>query len=205
MITEDETRRYFAKFQNGDIDAKNIIAKEHLNLVYHIVNKFSNVDHIDKDDLISLGYIGYVKAINSFNLTKNNKFATYACTCILNEIKMELRKNRINTINIDNNILKNLKCDKADKYVYELEDNQLHEFIINYINTLDEIDQKIIKLYFGLEDNDRYTQREITKKLNLSSQGLTSKKIKKILNNIKNHLDENAYIFKDDDKSLIKK
>lgn len=206
MISDKETRDYFIKFKNGDINALNIIAKEHINLVYHIVNKYNNIDYIDKEDLISLGLLGYTKALHSFNLNKNNKFTTFAYICITNELNMEIRKRRIITVSIDDdNFFNAIKCDIAEKFIYNIEDKQLNNFLVNCIGNLPELEQQIIKLYFGLGNYKRHTQAEIKCILNLSSQGLVSRKIKKSLSNIRKTLLENNYTFNDDDNSLTKK
>jgi len=89
-LTEDEERALFARFKSGDEKAKNELITRNLRLVAHIIKKF-NPQTKDADDLISIGTVGLIKAIESFDYNKGNRLATYAAKCIENEILMHLR------------------------------------------------------------------------------------------------------------------
>ena len=92
-LTEKEEQYYLQRLQEGDEEAKNILIERNLRLVAHIVKKFDNTGE-DVDDFISIGTIGLIKAINTFDQAKKIRLATYAARCIENEILMHLRSTR---------------------------------------------------------------------------------------------------------------
>ena len=92
-LSEKEEQVYLDRLKNGDEDAKNVLVERNLRLVAHIVKKFDNTGE-DIDDLISIGTIGLIKAINTFDIGKKIRLATYAARCIENEILMHLRSTR---------------------------------------------------------------------------------------------------------------
>ena len=92
-LTPDEEREYLEKYMAGDEDARNILIERNLRLVAHICKKY-NIPNLDTDDLISIGTIGLIKGINTFNLDKGVRLATYASRCIDNEILMYLRSSK---------------------------------------------------------------------------------------------------------------
>lgn len=92
-LSEKEEQIYLDRLKNGDETAKNILIERNLRLVAHIVKKFDNTGE-DVDDLISIGTIGLIKAINTFDVAKKIRLATYAARCIENEILMHLRSTR---------------------------------------------------------------------------------------------------------------
>ena len=89
---EDE-KKYLIKMKQGDKEAKNILIERNLRLVAHVAKKYASTN-IDQDDLISIGSIGLIKGINSFDMDKNFKLATYVAKCIENEILMYIRSNK---------------------------------------------------------------------------------------------------------------
>ena len=91
-LSLEEERKHFKKFKEGDLDSKNILITHNLRLVAHIVKKYSGAG--EADDLISIGSIGLIKAINSFELSKGTQLSTYAARCIENEILMYIRLNK---------------------------------------------------------------------------------------------------------------
>ena len=90
-LSSAEEREYINKFKSGDLNAKNILIERNLRLVVHIAKKFSSIKEVE--DLISVGTIGLIKGIESFDYNKGTKLATYAARCIENEILMYLRRN----------------------------------------------------------------------------------------------------------------
>lgn len=92
-LTEKEEQLYLARLKNGEEKAKHVLIERNLRLVAHIVKKFDNTGE-DVDDLISIGTIGLIKAINTFDMAKKIRLATYAARCIENEILMHLRSTR---------------------------------------------------------------------------------------------------------------
>ena len=92
-LTQDEEKMYLERMKNGDEEARNILIERNLRLVAHISKKYSSTN-VDQDDLISIGSIGLIKGINSFDMDKSFKLATYIAKCIENEILMYLRSNK---------------------------------------------------------------------------------------------------------------
>ncbi|HOC09696.1 MAG TPA: sigma-70 family RNA polymerase sigma factor, partial [Bacillota bacterium] len=92
-LTEEEEKLFLKLYEQGDETAKNILIERNLRLVAHIVKKYSNIGR-DADDLISIGTIGLIKAITTFDHSKGTRLATYAARCIENEILMTIRSNK---------------------------------------------------------------------------------------------------------------
>jgi RNA polymerase sporulation-specific sigma factor len=89
-LSEEEEMKYLKKYMKGDEDARNILIERNLRLVAHVCKKY-NIPNVDNEDLISIGTIGLIKGINTFNTDKGVRLATYAARCIENEILMHLR------------------------------------------------------------------------------------------------------------------
>lgn len=92
-LTAEEEKIYLERFSNGDEEARNILIEKNLRLVAHVCKKY-NIPNLEQDDMISLGTIGLIKGINSFNLDKGVRLATYVARCIENEILMYLRSTK---------------------------------------------------------------------------------------------------------------
>lgn len=92
-LTAEEEKIYLERFANGDEEARNILIEKNLRLVAHVCKKY-NIPNLEQDDIISLGTIGLIKGINSFNLDKGVRLATYVARCIENEILMYLRSTK---------------------------------------------------------------------------------------------------------------
>lgn len=161
-LTAAEEKEYLEKYMSGDEDARNILIERNLRLVAHICKKY-NIPNLDTDDLISIGTIGLIKGINTFNLDKGVRLATYASRCIDNEILMYLRSakklssevylnepigkdkddNEISLIDILENEDKNVE-DEIDLKM------KIKELYRKIRNVLKEREQLIIELRFGL-------------------------------------------------------
>lgn len=89
-LSPEEEADYLARYQNGDMEARNMLIEHNLRLVAHVAKKYQSPDY-DSDDLISIGIIGLIKAVTTFDSTKNSRLATYAARCIENELLMMLR------------------------------------------------------------------------------------------------------------------
>lgn len=98
-LSDEDEAFYLLRVQKGDLDARNILIEHNLRLVAHIGKKFDSVGD-DKDDIISIGTIGLIKAINTFDSEKGTKLATYAARCIENEILMHLRATKKNKVEV---------------------------------------------------------------------------------------------------------
>ena len=179
-LTLEEEKMYFEKFKNGDNKAKEILINHNLRLVAHIVKKYSNSSK-EADDLISVGAIGLIKAINSYSSEKGAQLSTYAARCIENEILMLFRANKKhkNNVSLEESIgtekdgneimLADVICDNEKDTVEIVENNILTEKLINLIkDSLSEREYKILCLRYGIGGRVAYTQREVAKKLGIS-------------------------------------
>ena len=179
-LTPEEERYYLERLKQGDMEAKSILVSHNLRLVAHIVKKYSNSSK-DADDLISVGAIGLIKAINSYSLDKGAQLSTYAARCIENEILMLFRANKKHQGNIsleetigtekDGNeiMLADVICDLDTDVLEMVESNILTEKLINIIkNSLSEREYKILCMRYGIGGQVAYTQREVAKKLGIS-------------------------------------
>lgn len=178
-LTSSEEKEYINRFKSGDLNAKNILIERNLRLVVHIAKKFSSIKEVE--DLISVGTIGLIKGIESFDYTKGTKLATYASRCIENEILMLIRNSKKNKnevflqepIGVDkegNEIsLIDILNGGEDTIVDIVEQKLAIKKMYNKLNDiLSEKEQIIIKLRYGLIDGKIKTQKEIAKKLNIS-------------------------------------
>ena len=161
-LTQEEEKEYLEKYMNGDEEARNVLIERNLRLVAHICKKY-NIPNLEIEDLISIGTIGLIKGINTFNLEKNVRLATYASRCIENEILMYLRStkklgaevylnepigkdkddNEISLIDILENDEKNIE----EEIDFKLKMKQIYEKIKSVLKAREQI---IIELRFGL-------------------------------------------------------
>jgi len=178
-LPEEEEAKQLRLFAEGDENARNVLVEHNLRLVAHIVKKFENTGE-DSEDLISIGTIGLIKAIESFSVSKGTKLATYAARCIENEILMHLRslkKTRkdvslhdpIGTDKEGNEItLIDVLGTETDEVLDEVQLKLEKIKIYNRLQFLDEREQEVIRGRFGLPDGEEKTQREIAEELGIS-------------------------------------
>ena len=178
LSAEDE-EKYLKLWKNKDYKAREILIEHNLRLVAHIVKKFENTK-IDKDDLLSIGSFGLIKAIDSYNFSSNTKLATYAARCIENEILMYLRsikKHKDVTslyapIGEDKEgneiILYDIIEDPSPSPTSTILKEEYYQKIYEGLETLSEIEIEIISRRFGLFNKPVETQREIAKSMNIS-------------------------------------
>lgn len=178
-LGEKEEEKYLAKLKAGDEAAKSMLIERNLRLVAHIVKKFDNTGE-DMDDLISIGTIGLIKAINTFDSDKKIRLATYSARCIENEILMHLRSTRrmrsevslYDPIGVDkegNEIVLLDILGTDGNIVEETVENQCENERLNQqISTLSQREKLVLNMRFGIPDGDRKTQRDIAKKLGIS-------------------------------------
>ncbi|MDD6620713.1 MAG: RNA polymerase sporulation sigma factor SigK [Eubacteriales bacterium] len=198
-LSPKEEKEMLEKMKNGDKNARAILIERNLRLVSHIVKKYYSKTN-DTDDLISIGTIGLIKAIDSFNSDKGTKLATYASRCIENEILMYFRAGK--KLSNDVYLSDALEVDK-DGNPLTIEDtisspNDLAEDLEKKIqwekaaklisHMEDEREKEIIILRYGLNNKKPLTQREVAQRLNIS-RSYVSRIEKKVLNDIKNQLD----------------
>ncbi|WP_062198782.1 RNA polymerase sporulation sigma factor SigK [Massilibacterium senegalense] len=178
-LPSHEEKKYIDEMLKGNVAARNKLIEHNLRLVAHIVKKFDNTKE-DKEDLISIGTIGLIKAIESYTPGKGTKLATYASRCIENEILMCLRatKKTKKDISIHDRIgqdkegneitlMEVLKNDEVD-IVEKLQQHFDQEKVYRFLNILDKREQLVIIERFGLHDKKEKTQREIAKQLGIS-------------------------------------
>ena len=163
--------------EDGDVNAKNELIEHNLRLVAHVVKKYYTAD--DQDDLISIGTIGLIKAINTFKPDKKIRLATYAARCIENEILMHFRNNKKYSQDVyisdpidtdkNGNALTLIDIIADDSNIEEEIDTKikLQKLRVILNGTLDERELKIIKMRYGIGTKE-LTQREIAKKLGIS-------------------------------------
>ena len=179
-LTPEEEKVCLEKMKNGDEEARNILIERNLRLVAHVAKKYSS-SNVDQDDLISIGSIGLIKGINSFDVNKSFKLATYVAKCIENEILMYLRskKKRASDVYLNEPIGKD-KDDNEVTLQEVLENNDRNvedevdlKFKIKKLyekmkKTLKDREKVIIELRFGLNGTKPKTQKEIAKMMNIS-------------------------------------
>ena len=179
LSSEDE-RIYLEKFRDGDEKARNILIEHNLRLVAHVAKKYSNTN-IDQDDLISIGTIGLIKGINTYNIERNFKLATYVARCIENEILMFLRSTKklgaevylnepIGKDKDDNVVTLQEVLENDDKNIEDEVDlrfkiKKLYEKIKKILK---DREKTIIELRFGLNGEKPKTQYEIASQLGIS-------------------------------------
>ncbi len=178
-LSAKEEREYLIKASEGDIEARNKLVEHNLRLVAHIIKKYYSSQN-DQDDLVSIGTIGLIKAINTFDINKKIKLSSYASRCIENEILMHFRNIKktsqdislneaidtdkdgnplslIDVLSTDDNILESLNTKLNVNKIYEYLDSEL-----------DDREKKVIILRYGLNGEEPITQREVAKILGVS-------------------------------------
>ena len=178
-LSDEDEKKYIEKMKNGDVDARNKLIEHNLRLVAHIVKKF-DYKNIDQDDLISIGTIGLIKGVDTFNKSHGTKITTYCAKCIENEILMYFRSNNKTNKNISINesigfdkegneitILDILKLPTPD-YVEEISEKDNIKLLKEYFNVLTDREKEIISKRYGLNNQDELTQKEIAKNYKIS-------------------------------------
>jgi len=180
LSSEDE-KKYLDKYKKtGDEEARNILVERNLRLVAHVCKKYCNTN-VDQDDLISIGTIGLIKGINSFNIEKGSKLSTYVSRCIDNEILMHLRatkkigaevylnepigKDKDDNVVTLQEVLENDERSIEDAVDLKMKIKKLYEQIGR---VLKEREKTIIELRFGLSGNKPKTQNEIASMMGIS-------------------------------------
>lgn len=170
---------YLKRSKEGDLEARNILVEYNLRLVAHIIKKYNNYER-DMDDLLSIGTIGLIKAINTYDIEKGNRLVTYASRCIENELLMMLRQERkcsrefslyepIGTDKEGNeiNLLDIIEADSKDISEHIILEDNIYE-LKSAIKKLNNREYLVLSLRYGLENNQPLTQREVATKLQIS-------------------------------------
>lgn len=200
-LTLQEEKEYLIKYKNGDVDAKSVLVEHNLRLVAHIIKKYVSSPE-EQDDLISIGTIGLIKAVNSFDESKGIKLATYASKCIENEVLMYFRSQKkfsqdisinepIDTDSEGNPLtLMDIICTEdtiSDDIDKKMTIRKLYKFIEELEN---EREKTIIIMRYGLYGTKPRTQKEIAKILRIS-RSYVSRIEKKVLIELGNKFKKN--------------
>lgn len=194
-LSREEEVDLVRKVRSGDMQARATMIERNLRLVVYIARKFENTG-ISIEDLISIGTIGLIKAVNSFNPDKNIKLATYASRCIENEILMVLRKtNRLKlevsfdeplNTDWDGNelLLSDILGTDPDLVSRDLDSSIEKEMLYDAIRTLNPREKDIVSLRYGLGDKKEHTQKEVADMMGIS-QSYISRLEKRIIEKLK--------------------
>lgn len=198
-LDEEEEQMYLKKFKEGDKSAKSILIERNLRLVAHIVKKYS-FPNKDVDELISIGTVGLIKAIDSFDSSKGTRLATYASRCIENEILMLFRNNKKqksevylqDPIGVDKEgnefCLMDILSSEKDSVLDKVESNlQVRALYKKLGESLTSRESSILIMRYGLIDGKCKTQREIARNLGIS-RSYVSRIEKKALKKLKKEL-----------------
>ena len=179
-LTPSEEKYYMQKYTEGDLQAKHVLIERNLRLVAHVIKKYQYLDE-DPEDLISIGTIGLIKAVVTFNPDKGNRLAAYASKCVENEILMYLRAKKKTSKEIslyepigtdrEGNEIKLydiIETDEADvPEKINLKEN-IQKLYDKVENELSQRERLVLKLRYGLYNGEEYTQREIARQLGIS-------------------------------------
>ena len=179
-LSAEEEQYYLQRYLEGDLEAKHILIERNLRLVAHVIKKYQHLEE-NPEDLISIGTIGLIKAIITFNPEKNNKLGTYAARCIENEILMLLRTKKKHSKEVslyepigtdrDGNeiqLFDIIEADEADaqtKITLKDDIRLLYEKIESELSPRERL---VLKMRYGLYNQEEYTQREIADQLGIS-------------------------------------
>ena len=200
-LENDEVIQYIKKAHNGDLQARKKVIIHNIRLVLSIVLKKYNNTPYDKEELVSVGFLGLIHAIDTFDIEKKFKFSTYASVCVRYEINNFMKKERKHISNKSlNEYLKNdseaeeftledALVDESVDFVRGFEIKEHNKLIRELVDKLPDKNRDIILLYFGFNDGKRYTQDEIAKKFNID-QSYVSRLIKINVKKIKEELIE---------------
>lgn len=193
--TKEEEQELIKRLGEGDQSARNTLIERNLRLVVYLAKRFENTG-INIEDLISIGTIGLIKAIGTFQADKNIKLATYASRCIENEILMHLRKvsNQKSELSFDEPLntdwdgnellLSDIMGTAPDIVIQPIEADVDKQLLYQALNLLDSRDRYIITLRFGLGGQKEQTQKEVADRLGIS-QSYISRLEKKIMSRMK--------------------
>ena len=201
-LSPSEEKYYIQKYTEGDLEAKHILIERNLRLVAHVIKKYQNLEE-DPEDLISIGTIGLIKAVVTFNPDKGNRLAAYASRCVENEILMYLRSKKkagkevplyepIGTDREGNeirlyDIIETEEDDIPDKIHLKENIQILYEKVENELSSREKL---VLKMRYGLYNGEEYTQREIARQLGIS-RSYVSRIEKSAVEKLREHFKDN--------------
>ena len=192
-LEREDEERAIAALDRGDEAARRLLIEHNLRLVVYLAKRFENTG-VNLEDLISIGTIGLIKAVNTFNSEKRIKLATYASRCIENEILMHLRKTEVSfdeplNTDWDGNelLLSDVLGTDEDEVCRALEDDAERRVLMKAVSSLEGREREIILLRFGLLDGREYTQKEAAARLGIS-QSYISRLEKRIIEQLRREM-----------------
>lgn len=197
-LTPEQEKALLTRMMAGDAAARDDLITHNLRLVVYLAKKYEN-SGVPQEDMISIGTIGLIKAVNTYRADKNTKLATYASRCIENEILMVLRKNagQRSEISIDEPLntdwdgnellLSDILGTEPDCVMRPIEDDVDRELLAHSIQQLTEREQQIISMRFGLGGRDELTQKEVADIMGIS-QSYISRLEKRIIGRLKKEM-----------------
>lgn len=205
-LSEDEEVKYLLESKEGNIESRNKLITHNLRLVVYIAKKFESTK-INIEDLISIGSLGLIKAVQTFKLEKNIKLATYASRCIENEILMHLRKTQKSrqdvsldeVLNIDSEgnemVLADILCSTDDQALDEMTKAEDKKRLFLAIESLNKKEKEIISMRYGLFGREEMTQKEVADYMGIS-QSYISRLEKRIIDKIRHFITEDVELIK---------
>ena len=199
-LSRDEENELLERYGNGDMSVKSVLIEHNLRLVVYIARKFDSAA-VNIEDLISIGTIGLIKAVNTFRPDKNIKLATYASRCIENEILMYLRKNasQKNEVSIDEPLnidwdgnellLSDVLGSDGDEVGRGIEQEDEKFLLLSFVCELPPREKQIMEMRFGMNGYEEYTQKEVADALGIS-QSYISRLEKRIICKLKKQLEK---------------
>lgn len=194
-LTREEEQALMARLVNGEADVRETLIERNLRLVVYIARKFENTG-VGTDDLVSIGAVGLIKAVNTFDPTKKIKLATYASRCIENEILMYLRRtcklkleiSLDESLNMDWDgnelLLSDVLGTDPDSVSKDLDERIDRELLHAAMQKLGKREKRIMELRFGLNNSKEYTQKQVADMLGIS-QSYISRLEKRIIKQLK--------------------
>lgn len=179
-LSAEEEREYLKRFREGDEEAKAVLIERNLRLVAHVIKKYQYTDY-EAEDLLSVGTIGLIKAVNTFKAEKGSRLATYAAKCVENEILMMLRAGKkrardvslYDSIGVDKDgesvsLIDVLEADDVQAIDTIILEQDVRELYDAYEKKLKVMEQQVLRMRYGLFGTRAHTQREIAAMLGIS-------------------------------------
>ena len=179
-LSPKEEKECLERFRQGDQEARDTLVEHNMRLVAHVVKKYQGSDH-DTEDLLSVGTIGLIKAVNTFNADRGSRLATYAARCVENEILMLLRANRkfskevslFEPIGVDRDgetvsLVDILEMDNRETLDTMIFKQDVKEMYAAIESCLTDTERKVVGMRYGLYRGKEHTQREIAAMLGIS-------------------------------------
>ena len=203
-LDEKEEEKYLMEAKNGSEEARNKLITHNLRLVVYIAKKFESTK-INIEDLISIGSMGLIKAVQTFKMEKNIKLATYASRCIENEILMHLRKTQKSrqdisldeVLNVDSEgnemVLADILCSSDDQALDQMVYDEDERKLFCAIDSLTKKEKEIIAMRYGLFGVEEKTQKEVADLMGIS-QSYISRLEKRIIDKIRHFINDDVKI-----------